>query len=99
MSATGVKCTSAALDRLRSVEAEIASVYHLRITHNRDPIMCMIHAMLDDNKDMNPDDSIIVKKKLKIASPEECSGSSDSKFMRLCCRNLALAEDEWPSWH
>ena len=37
----------------------------------------MIHATLDDNKDMNPDDSINVKMKLNIASPEEYSGSSD----------------------
>ena len=37
----------------------------------------MIHAVLDNNKDMNPDDSIIVKTKLDIASLEEYSGSSD----------------------
>ena len=41
--------------------------------------MCMIPAALDNNKDMNPDDSIIVKMKLNIASPEEYSGSSDLK--------------------
>ena len=39
----------------------------------------MIHATLNDNKDMNPDDSIIVKMKLNITSPEEYSGSSDLK--------------------
>ena len=33
--------------------------------------------MLDDNKDMNPDDSIVVKMKLNIAFPEVYSGSSD----------------------
>ena len=71
MSAPEVKCTSAPPARLWSVEAEIASVYHTGEPHNRDIIMCMIHAMLDNNKDMNLDDSIIVKTKLNIASPEE----------------------------
>ena len=63
--------------RLQLVEAEIASAYHTGNTHNRDPIMCKIHTALDDNKDMNPDDSIVVKMKLNIASPEEYSGSSN----------------------
>ena len=75
-SAPGVKTTPAPLDRLWSVEADIASVYCTGETHNRAPIMCMIRAVLDNNKDMNPDDSIIVKTKLNIASPEEYSGSS-----------------------
>ena len=35
--------------------------------------------MLDNNKDMNPDNSIIVKTKLNITPPEEYSGSSDLK--------------------
>ena len=39
--------------------------------------MQMIHAMLDDNIDMNPDNSIIVKTKLNIASHEKYSGSSN----------------------
>ena len=73
-SASEVKCTSTPLDRLWSVEAEIASVYQTGDSHNRDPIMHMIHVTLDDNKDMNPDNSIIVKMKLNIASPEEYSG-------------------------
>ena len=63
-SSPGVKHTSAPPDRLQSVEAEIASVYFSGDTHNRDPITCMIHAMLNDNKDINPDNSIIVKMKL-----------------------------------
>ena len=72
-----VKHTSVPPDRLWSVEAEIASVYCTRDMHNRDPIMHMTCAALDNNKDMNPDDSIVVKMKLNIASPEEYSGSSD----------------------
>ena len=37
----------------------------------------MIHSTLDDNKDMNPENSIVVKMKLNITSPEEYSSSSD----------------------
>ena len=42
----------------------------------------MICAMPYDNKDMNPDDLIIVKTKLNIASPEEYSGNSDLKVYK-----------------
>ena len=77
------KNTPALPDRLQSVEVEIASVYCLGDTHNRDPITCMIHATLNNNKDMNPDDSIIVKMKLNIASPKEYSGSSDLKVYKM----------------
>ena len=54
------------LDRLQAIEAKIALVYCTRDNHNRDPIMHMICTMLDDNKDINPDDSIIFKTKLNI---------------------------------
>ena len=80
MSTPGVKTAPAPPDRLGSVEAEIASVYLIGDTHNRDPITCMICAVLDNNNDMNPDDSIIFKTKLNIASPEKYSGSSNLKF-------------------
>ena len=83
MSTPGVKTTSAPPDRRWSVEAESASMYHIGDTHNnRNPITCMIHAALDDNKDMNPHDYIIVKTKLNITSPEEYSGSSDLKVYK-----------------
>ena len=39
----------------------------------------MVHATLDDNKDMNPNDSIVIKTKINISSSEEYSGSSDLK--------------------
>ena len=65
------------MDRLWSVEAELASAYRIGDTNNNNPITCMICATLDDNKDMNPDDSIVVKMKLNITSPEEYSGSSN----------------------
>ena len=83
MSASEVKHASAPPDRLQSVEAEIASVYRTGDTHNRDSITHMIHAKLDDNKDMNPDDSIVVKMKLNITSPEEYSGSSDLEVYKM----------------
>ena len=83
MSAPEVKCTSAPPARLWSVEAEIASVYHTGEPHNRDPIMYMIHAVLDDNKDMNPDNSIIVKMKLNTTTPEKYSGSLDLEAYKI----------------
>ena len=82
MSTPGVKITPSPPDRLQSVEAETTSVYCTGDTHNGDPITCMICAALDDNKDMNPDNSIIVKMKLNIASPEEYSGSLDLKVYK-----------------
>ena len=82
-SVPGVKTTPAPLNKLWLVEAEIASVYHTGDTLNRDPITCMIHAVPDDNKDMNPDNSIVVKTELNIASPEEYSGSSDLKVYKM----------------
>ena len=42
-----------------------------------DPIHCMVDTMLAENRDMIPKDSIIVKTKLSIPSPEEYSGSPD----------------------
>ena len=35
--------------------------------------------MLEEKQDMKPEDSIAVKMKLKMASPEEYSGSADLK--------------------
>ena len=82
MSASGAKSTPAPPDRLWSVEAEIALVYYSGDPHNRDPIMHIICAVLNDNKDMNPEDSIVVKTQLNISSPEEYSGSSDLKVYK-----------------
>ena len=78
-----VKRTSAPLDRLQSVKAEIVSVYYVGDNHNKDPITYMIHATLDDNKDMNPDDSIVIKTKLNLSSPDEYSGSSDLEVYKI----------------
>ena len=43
----------------------------------------MICATLDDNNDLNPEDSIVVKMKLNITSPEDYSGSSDLKVYEM----------------
>ena len=37
----------------------------------------MVNRMLAENRDMIPEDSIVVKMKLSIPSPEEYSGSPD----------------------
>ena len=76
-SVPGAKSTPAPLDRLQLVEAEITSVYCSEDPHNEDPIMRMIYTALNDNKDMNPEDSIVVKMKLNILSPKEYLRSSD----------------------
>ena len=60
MSAPEVRRTPSPTDRLHN--------------HNRDPITHMIRAILNNNKDMNPDDLIVIKTKLNISSPEEYSG-------------------------
>ena len=73
----GVKTIPAPPDRLWSVEAELASVFHIGDNNNDDPITCMIRAVLDNNKYMKPEDSIVIKMNLNITSPEEYSGSSD----------------------
>ena len=41
--------------------------------------MHMVRAALNDNKDMNLEDSIVVKIKLNTSSPKEYLGSSDLK--------------------
>ena len=41
-----------------------------------DPIHCMVNTMLTENWDIIPEDSIVVKMKLNIPSPEEYSESS-----------------------
>ena len=44
---------------------------------NPNPIHCMVNTMLAENWDMIPKDSIVIKTKLSIPSPEEYSGSLD----------------------
>ena len=69
-----------AVQRARMVNHELNKIQQLEIaglssstpndSHNRDSItQDLCHT--DDKKDMNPDESIVVKMKLNIASPEE----------------------------
>ena len=48
-----------------------------------DPIHRMVNMMLAENWDMIPEDSIVVKMKLSIPSPEEYSGSPDLKVYEM----------------
>ena len=47
-------------ERYQSPEAETASVYPLRDHDYHDPIMHMLHSALEESREDDPDDSIIV---------------------------------------
>ena len=63
--------------RYWSPEAETASVYPLRDHDYHDPIMRMLHNALEESREDDPDDSIIVRMRLNISPPEEYSGNLD----------------------
>ena len=63
--------------RYRSPEAETALVYPLRDHDYHDPIMRMLHSALEESREDDPDDSIVVRTRLNISPPEEYSGSLD----------------------
>ena len=65
------------LDKIWQANANAPSVASTNGHWPNDPIHCMVSTMLAENWDMKPKDSIIVKAKLNIPSPEEYSGSSD----------------------
>ena len=66
--------------RYRLPEAEIALVYPLRDHDYHDPIMCMLCSALEESREDDPNDSILMRTRLNIsAPPEENSGSSDLK--------------------
>ena len=58
-------------------EAETALVYPTRDHDYHDPIMRMVHSTLEESREDDPDDSIIMWTRLNISPPEEYSGSSD----------------------
>ena len=64
-------------ERYQSPEAETALVYPLRDHDYHDPIMRMLCSALEESREDDPDDSIIVQTRLNIIPPEEYSGSSD----------------------
>ena len=63
----------------RLPEAETASVYPTRDHDYHDPIMRMVCSTLEESREDDPDDSIIMRTRLNISPPEEYSGSSDLK--------------------
>ena len=71
--------TPTPLDKIWHANANTPSVASTNGHWPKDPIHCMVSTMLAENWDMKPEDSIVVKVKLNIPSPEEYSGSSDLK--------------------
>ena len=66
-------------ERYRLPEAETALVYPTRDHDYHDPIMHMLCSALEESWEDNPDDSIVVQRRLNRSPPEEYSGSSDLK--------------------
>ena len=64
-------------ERYRLPEAETALVYPTRDHDYHDPIMRMVHSALEESREDNPNDSIVMRMRLNISPPEEYSGSSD----------------------
>ena len=64
-------------ERYRSPEAETALVYPTRDHDYYDPIMHMLRSVLEESREDDPDDSIVMRMRLNISPPEEYSGSSD----------------------
>ena len=63
----------------QSPEAETALVYPTRDHDYHDPIMCMVCSTLEESREDDPNDSIVMRTRLNISPPEEYSGSSDLK--------------------
>ena len=70
-------------ERYRLLEAETASVYPLKDHDYHDPIMRMLCSTLEESREDDPDDSIVVQMRLTISPPEEYSGSSDLKVYKM----------------
>ena len=66
-------------ERYWSPEAETALVYPTRDHDYHDPIMRMVHSTLEESREDDPNDSIVMQTRLNISPPEEYSGSSDLK--------------------
>ena len=64
-------------DKIWHASANTSSVATMNSHWPNDPIHCMVNMMITENWDMIPKDSIVVKMKLNIPSPEEYSGSPD----------------------
>ena len=64
-------------DKLRQMYTDASSVASSRSHWVNDPIHRMVNTMLTEHRDILHEDSIVVKTKLSIPSPEEYSGSPD----------------------
>ena len=64
-------------ERYQLLEAETALVYPLRDHDYHDPIMHMLRSALEESREDDPEDSIVMQMRLIINPPEEYSGSSD----------------------
>ena len=73
----GARQTPTPLDKLWQVNTNTSSVASTNSHWPNDPIHHMVNTMLAENQDMIPKDSIVVKMKLSIPSPEEYLGSPD----------------------
>ena len=69
-------------ERYQLLEAETALVYPTRDHDYHDPIMHMLCSALEESREDNHNDSIIVRTRLNISPPEEYSGSSDLKVYK-----------------
>ena len=73
----GARRTPKPLDKLRQVNTNASSVASMNGHWPNDPIHRMVNMMIAENQDMIPKDSIVVKPKLSIPSPNEYLGSPD----------------------
>ena len=64
-------------DKIQHAKANAPSVASTNGHWPNGPMYCMVSTTLAESQDMKPEDSIVVKVKLNIPSPEEYSGSSD----------------------
>ena len=69
-------------ERYWLLEAETVSVYPIGNHDYHDPIMHMVSSALEENREDNPDDSVVTWMRLNISPPQEYSGSSDLKVYK-----------------
>ena len=75
-------------DKIWHASANTSSVASMNGHWPNDPIHCMVNMMLTENQDMIPKDSIVMKTKLNIPSPEEYSGSPDLEVYKTSIAGL-----------
>ena len=68
-------------ERYRLPEAETALVYPLKDHDYHDPIMRMLRSAVEESREDDPNDSIVMQTRLNISSPEEYS-EKISKYTR-----------------